>query len=519
MPISDERRAQVLRYYFAEHWRVGTIARQLGVHHSTVERVLREAGVARERQRPRRPSMLDAYVTFITETLEQFPRLTAARLFDMAKARGYPGGPDNFRHRIAQLRPRRVAEAYLRLRTLPGEQMQMDWAHFGKLTVGRAERPLMAFVMVLSYSRAVFLRFYLNATLANLVRGHVEAFAAFGGCARVVLYDNMRSVVLERRGDAIRFHPTLLALAAHYRFEPRPVALARGNEKGGVERTIRFARDSFFAARRFRDLDDLNAQADEWCRTRAAERPCPGDRQRSVRAVFDEERTKLLALPDNPFPCEERVEVNIAKTPYARFDLNDYSLPHEYVRRTVVVLASLDTVRIFDADTLLASHARSFDRDQQIEDPAHIAALLARKRQGREHRAKDRLHHAAPSAEALFLAAAARGHHLGVLTRGLIELLDAHGVVALERAIAVALERDAPHLAGVRHFIDQHRRESGQPPPLALALPDDPRLRAQHVRPHDLADYDALHGDNEHESDNQPDNEGHDNHEHDDHNP
>ena len=94
MPISEERKAQILRYYFAEHWRVGTIARQLDVHHSTVERVLHEAGVERELQRPRRPSMLDPYVAFITETLEQFPTLTAARLVDMVKTRGYPGGPD-----------------------------------------------------------------------------------------------------------------------------------------------------------------------------------------------------------------------------------------------------------------------------------------------------------------------------------------------------------------------------------------------------------------------------------------
>ena len=89
----------------------------------------------------------------------------------------------------------------------------------------------MAFVLVLSYSRYPFVRFYLNASLANLIRGHVEAFSALGGGVRTVLYDNMRSVVLERRGDAIRFHPTLLELAAHYHFEPRPVARARGNEK------------------------------------------------------------------------------------------------------------------------------------------------------------------------------------------------------------------------------------------------------------------------------------------------
>ncbi|MFQ5937923.1 MAG: IS21 family transposase [Acidiferrobacterales bacterium] len=498
MPISDQCKAQILRYYFVEHWRVGTIARQLAVHHSTVERVLREAGVEREHQRQRRSSMLDPYVALITQTLEQFPSLSAARLFDMVKARGYAGGPDHFRHRIAQLRPRRAREAYLRLRTLPGEEAQVDWAHFGKLTIGHAERPLMAFVMVLSYSRYTFLRFYLNATLANLVRGHVEAFATLGGCARKVLYDNMRSVVLERRADAIRFHPTLLELAAHYRFEPRPVALARGNEKGRVERMIRFVRDSFFTARSFRDLDDLNAQADLWCRTRAAERPCPEDRQRTVREVFDEERPKLLDLPDNPFPTEERVEVHIAKTPYARFDGNDYTVPHDCVGRTLVVVATLDTVRILDGNDRIASHPRSFERGQQIEDPAHIEALLAHKRQGREHRAKDRLHHAAPSAKALFLAAAERRQHLGVLTRGLIELLNAYGAVALEHAIAEALERDAAHLAGVRHLIDQHRQQSGQPPALALALPDDPRLRTQHVRAHDLADYDQLQSDNQH---------------------
>ena len=304
---------------------MGTIATQLGVHHYTVERVLGEAGVERKRQRRRRASKLDPYRAFITETLERFPTLTAARLFDMVKVRGYTGGPDHFRHSIAPLRPRRPREAYLRLRTLPGEQSQVDWAHFGKLTIGRAERPLMAFVLVLSYSRYPFVRFYLGASLANLIRGHVEAFSALGGTARIALYDNMKSVVLERRGDAIRFHPTLLELAAHYRFEPRPVAPARGNQKGRVERLIRFIRESFFRARRFRDLDDLNDQVDEWCTTRAAERPCPEDRRRTVADVFAEERPYLIALPDNPFPCEERVEVHVGKTPYLRFDGNDLS--------------------------------------------------------------------------------------------------------------------------------------------------------------------------------------------------
>ena len=262
--------------------------------------------------------------------------------------------------------------------------------------------------------------------------------------------------------------------------------------KGRVERLIRFVRSSFFAARRFRDLDDLNDQADEWCATRAAERPCPEDRRRTVADVFAEERPRLVALPDNPFPCEERVEVQAGKSPYIRFDANDYSIPHHYVGRTLVVCATLDTVRILDAGTVLATHRRSFDRGCQVEDLAHIEALERHKRLAREHRATDRLHHAAPSSKALFVAAAKRNHHLGVLARGLIALLNAHGPAALERAIAAALDADAAYLGGVRHFIDQHRKDADKPPPLALDLPDDPRLRTLSVRPHDLADYDRL---------------------------
>ena len=483
--------AEILRLYHTEHWPVGTIARQLRVHHSTVRRVLVQAGVPAA-QPAARPSIIEPYRAFVSETLAKYPTLRASRLYQMVRERGYPGAPDHFRALIARLRPRPVAEAYLRLRTLPGEQSQVDWAHFGKLTIGRAVRPLMAFVMVLSYSRALFLRFYLGAAMTQFVDGHVQAYTFFNGVARTTLYDNLRSAVLERIDDAIRFHPTLLELAAHYRCQPQPVAVARGNEKGRVERAIRFVRDAFFAARTFRDLDDLNAQALAWCRGVAAERRCPEDTTRTVREVFTEEQPLLLPLPPDPFPAEQRIEVSVRKSPYVRFDLNDYSVPHTHVRRTLVVLASLDTVRIVDGQTLIAAHPRSFDRGQQVEVPAHLEALTAHKRAARTHRAKDRLHHAAPSAKPLFLRAAERGAHLGVLTRGLLDLLESHGPVALEAAIVAALAEDAAHLGAVRHFVDHHAQARGQDPPHAVTLPDDPRLHALSVRPHPLSDYQHL---------------------------
>lgn len=483
--------AEILRLYHTEHWPIGTIATQLHVHHNTVERVLAQAGVPVAKKAVR-ASMVEPYLAFIVETLKKYPRLRASRLHAMVRSRGYPGAPSHFRSIIARLRPRPAAEAYLRLRTLPGEQAQCDWAHFGKITIGRAERALMAFVMVLSYSRHLFLRFYLGASMSYFIRGHVEAFSYFNAVPRVVLYDNLRSAVLERVGDAIRFHPTLLELAAHYRFEPRPVAPARGNEKGRVERAIRFVREGFFAGREFRDLDELNAQALTWCQGAAAERPCPEDRRKSVREVFEEERTYLLALPENPFPCEERVEVSVRKTPYVRFDLNDYSIPHHHLNRTLIVTATADTVRILDGTELIATHPRSFDRGAQVEDPSHIEALLDHKRAARAHRAQDRLHYAAPSAKALFVHAAERGAHLGVLTRGLLQLLDSHGAQALEAAIAAALTEDAAHLGAVRHFIDAHAHAAGLRPPVAVSLPNDARLQNLSIRVKSLTDYDQL---------------------------
>ena len=489
--ITAEREAAVLRLYHAEKWRIGTIATQLGLHHSTVRRVLAQNGVP-EAKRTTRPSMVDPYLSFIEGTLDKYPRLPASRLYAMVRERGYPGQQDHFRSIVARLRPRPPAEAFLRLSTLPGEQAQVDWGHFGKLAVGRAMRPLMAFVMVLSWSRMIFLRFYLGAQMPSFVRGHVDAFTFFDGVARVLLYDNLKSAVLERKGDAIRFHPKLVELASHYRFEPLPVAQYRGNEKGRVERAIRFVRSSFFAAREFDGLDDLNAQAHAWSTGLASERKWPDDRQRLVGDVFDEERPRLVALPGEPFVTHEIIDVDVGKTPYVRFDLNDYSVPHKLVRTTVTVVADLETVRITDGSQTIAEHRRTFDRGGQIEDPKHIAALVEQKSHARKHRMLDRLQRAVPSVAELLKRVAERGASLGAMTRALDRLLELHGATAVDDAVTEALARNAPHVGAIRQILDQRRRALGKPPVVATPITGDPRVRDLVVRPHALGDYDNL---------------------------
>jgi len=415
MAITSDLEAKILRYYHVEKWRVGTISRQLGVHHSTVQRVLAATGVPKAKLMPK--SKIDPFVAFILETLNKYPSLTAQRMYEMVRERGYHGGISHFRSQINLYRPKKLAEAYMRLRTLPGEQAQVDWGHFGHIMIGSAKRPLMAFVMVLSFSRKIFLRFYLNARMENFLRGHEAAFQYFMGVPRVTLCDNLKSAVLERQGDAIRFHPTMLDFAAHYRYEPRPVAVARGNEKGRVERAIRYIRDNFFAARKWHDIDDLNAQAIAWCDGIASDRPCPEEPTQTVRVTFEQEQPSLMSLPINPYPTHERVEVRIGKTPYARFDLNDYSVPHNHVRCSLIVQATVDKVSILAGTEVIAEHKRSYKKGVQIENEAHIQELAARKKQAKQHRGQNRLIHAVPIVTELLKLAADLGGFGSLLTR------------------------------------------------------------------------------------------------------
>jgi hypothetical protein len=350
----------------------------------------------------------------------------------------------------------------------------------------------MAFVMVLSHSRQIFLRFCLDARMENFLRGHVGAFQAFAGVPRVILYDNLKSAVLERRGDAIRFHPTLLSFAGHYHYEPRPVAVARGNEKGRVERAIGYVRTAFFAARVFTDLDDLNAQARDWCQGPAADRRCPAEPDRTVREVFADEVECLLPLPETPVPLLECVAVKVGKTPYVRFDLNDYSVPHTHVMQMLTVFADTHEVRITDGTHEVACHPRSYDNGAQIELPSHVQALVERKRAARRHRATDRLAQAVPASKTLLNRAAERGSNLGAITVGLQRLLDRYGAAELQAAILEALARDVPHPNAVRLALEKRRERRGEAPPVAVDLPAHVQARDVPVRPHDLQTYDQL---------------------------
>src|SRR6266478_9154995 len=326
--ISPEIRAQIRRYFYAEHWKIGTIARELGVHPDAVRNAIEAQRFSGAQ--PLRPCIVDSYLEFIRRTLEQHPRLRATRIYHMVRDRGYTGSVVQLRRTVARLRPQ-IREPFLRLETFPGEQAQVDWAHFGHVMVGRARRALSCFVMTLSYSRALYLEFFFDQTTENFLRGHVHAFQAWNGQPRVILYDNLKSAVLERRGAQILFNPRLVELTAHYHFTAQACQVRAGNQKGRVERAIRYVRDSFWAGRTFTTLAECNRQALLWRDQVAHQRRWPGGDHRTVAEVFADEQPRLLAAAQHPFPTDRIEIVHSRQTIYVRFDLNDYSIPPQAV--------------------------------------------------------------------------------------------------------------------------------------------------------------------------------------------
>jgi hypothetical protein len=255
----------------------------------------------------------------------------------------------------------------------------VDWASFGHVMVGRAKRALSCFVMTLAYSRALYLEFFFDQTTENFLRGHVHAFDVWAGQPRVILYDNLKSAVLERRGNHILFNPRLIECSAHYHFAPQPCQVRRGNQKGRVERAIRYVRDSFWAGRTFTTLAELNVQAWLWRDRIAHQRRWPGGDHRTVADAFAEEQPRLMAPALHPFGTDRIETVQTRKTIYVRFDLNDYSIPPDAVGRPLTLAASDTSVRILDGQIEVARHVRCYDRHRPILDPLHQEALLKSK--------------------------------------------------------------------------------------------------------------------------------------------
>ncbi len=193
--MSADEISQARRLFYGEHWKIGTIAAHLGRHPDAIRRAINSNTFNRKGREVQR--LIDPYLDFVKETLCSYPRLRATRIYEMLVSRGYRGSISQLRRTVQALRPGPSKEAFMKLKTLPGEQAQVDWANFGEIQIGGAARKLSAFVMVLSWSRAIHALFTLDQQQGNFLRGHVESFAYFGGVPRVLFLDYVTGHIIQ----------------------------------------------------------------------------------------------------------------------------------------------------------------------------------------------------------------------------------------------------------------------------------------------------------------------------------
>jgi transposase len=252
--MNPELWAIVRRLFLVEKLSKNAIAKRLGIHRRTVRLAVSSDSLPTNKShRKSSGGLLAPYHEILQSRLKEYPELSAKRLFLEIQPKGYTGSYTAVKTFVRTLRTH-TPKSFLRLETSPGEYAQVDWANVGAVPMGNTKRLLSCFVMVLSYSRKIYLEFTASQSFEDFLACHVNAFAFFGGVPHKINYDNLKTVVLSRLGKHIQFNPRFMDFAGTYLFEPIPCNVRAGWEKGKVERGIRYIRSAFLAGRSLTSL-------------------------------------------------------------------------------------------------------------------------------------------------------------------------------------------------------------------------------------------------------------------------
>ena len=327
----------LLRHYLEQDISKAAMARDLGVDRRTIYRWIEAGELDRERDvegvlyGPRAPRSikLDPYTGIIEARLETYPRLTAVRLLEEIRAAGYRGRYTQLKEYVRKVRPRPPEDPVVRFETPPGHQGQVDFADF-QLPWGKRY----AFLVVLGYSRILWLRFFTRQTMQHVFEGLETAFTYFGGVPRELLFDQMKAVITKDEraaGGRVTENAEFLRFAHHWDFRVRACRPYRAKTKGKVERPVSYVRSSFFYGRTFTSDEDLNHQARHWLdhvanvRTHGTLKERPVDR-------FEHERDLLRPLASRPYrslvlspEAKERTKAVLPRIDVERRSLETYA--------------------------------------------------------------------------------------------------------------------------------------------------------------------------------------------------
>ena len=327
------------------------IARKLGIHRKTVSKYLGDKEFPKYRT-VKRQSALEPYYGTIDAWLgaEDYQ---ATRIHELAVQQGYQGSYETVKRYVRAVKEKRDHIAYLRFETMPGQQAQVDFGDFQVLGPDDQVKTLYVFVMVLGYSRHMYVEFVERCTMTTFLDCHLNAFSAFEGVPSEILYDNMRNVVVRRHVGKTKFNATFLDFAAHSGFKPVTCPPYSPWYKGKVERPMDYIRERFWRGYHYSDIHRLNDDIRLWNSTVASVR-VHGTTKERVGDRFERERPHLGALPSRAYDTSEKVTRKVYKDCQISFDGNRYVVPHTLAGRAVLLKIKNGMLRVYDDDKLCA---------------------------------------------------------------------------------------------------------------------------------------------------------------------
>src|SRR5277367_2447224 len=449
--------------------------------------------------RARRANRLDPYMERIHELLAKYPDLSAVRIREeIARGpEGYSGSTSLLRRYLRHIRPHR-GRVYQEVHYEPAQAMQVDWGECGRVQIGNTTRKVSVLVAVLCYSRMTYIEFTLAQRKAEFYRCLVHALEFFEASPRAIIFDNLKTAVINGSGRAACFHPEFLALCGHYYLQPIACERRDPESKGIVEAKVRYVKHNALAGRgdELVRFEDYVAFAPRWRDEIANVRTHETTRERPI-DCFQHERSLLRALPRIPFDTDEIVPAVVSPHARVEFDANRYSVPPRLVRQTVTIRADGHEVRILHQGQVVARHVRCYERRQLIVLPDHRLAALTMSRRSRSTALEQAFDALGPEAREFHLGLNRQPVKTGVHLRRLLSLARLYGAAELLGAISRALELATYDAAYVENLLLAERRRRQLPTP-TLPTPRRRELIDEiELEPADPAIYDRFCDDTE----------------------
>lgn len=468
-------------------WAQRRIARELRVSRETVKKYL-ENPEQTAPKRPPRASKLDPYQDLIEQFLQQDPQVNAPVVLQRLQQAGFDGKITILRDYLHKKRGRsKTRKAFIRFESAPGQQCQIDWGHFGSIEYGSTKRKLYCMAVIECYSRLLYLEFTHSQRQETLHRCLLNACRFFKGTAKELVTDNMLTAVIERDGPLVRFNEAFLEFLRPFAIVPCACNVRSPHEKGKVEKGgIHYIRYNFFPLRSFKNLKDLQAQANHWrdqvanvrLHRTTGERPIDRFKPESMRPLPQ-------LLPD----CRDTASAKVYPDFSVRFDANNYTVPPWAIGKQVIVKADNHTLTVYLNDKAIATHARCFKRQERVELPSHREAALKQKRKLWRSQEVNAFISLGEVAKTYLERLADTKQPIKKNLKKLLALKDEYGPYALIEAIKKATLHNAYGAHYIENILYQEMTPKTNHPPVKLKCENLNNIRLEQPC---LAEYDAF---------------------------